>query len=43
MRGIPKQDKLVVLGDLNARVGRNETVWVMLLGSMERQWRMKMA
>ena len=32
VRGVPKQVKLVVLGDLNARVGRNVTVWGDVIG-----------
>ena len=32
VRGVPKQDKLVVLGDVNARVGRNVIVWGDVIG-----------
>ena len=32
MREVPKQDKLVVLGDLNAHVGRNVVMWGDVIG-----------
>ena len=32
VREVPKQNKLVVLGDLNAHVGRNVAVWGDVIG-----------
>ena len=43
VREVHRQDKLVVMGDLNARVGDNVKVWGELLESKGKRWRMEMA
>lgn len=32
IRGVPHKDKLIILGDFNARVGKNDSVWKGVLG-----------
>ena len=41
LREVHKQDKLIVMGDLNAGVGRNVECEEMSLGSKVRWWRME--